>query len=89
MNSLESNIFLAQNHPHARDSRTTFTWYLILSIAVGGALLLSGVVFTARKLVTTRENNNSFVQDIKKSVVNVGLGTGTPANIMARNTFLA
>ena len=34
---------------------------MILSISVGGALLLSGVVFTARKLFTNRAEKNSFV----------------------------
>ena len=36
------------------DTTNTFTWWMILSISVGGALLLSGAVFTARKLFTTR-----------------------------------
>ena len=50
--------------PVPNPTTNTFTWWMILSISVGGALLLSGVVFTARKLVTSRENkenNNPFV----------------------------
>jgi len=46
--------------PVPNPTTNTFTWWMILSISVGGALLLSGAVFTARKLITTRTGGLSF-----------------------------
>ena len=41
---------------------TTLTWWMILSIAVGGVLFISGIVFTTRKLYKKRAGGISFIQ---------------------------
>lgn len=48
--------------PVPNPTTTTLTWWMILSIAVGGVLFISGIVFTTRKLYKKRAGGISFIQ---------------------------